>query len=353
MKVDAKILICYNTPVSVFSIYNGKPDPTNNNTVDLSEYSFAAQIQNITEILSEEFTTVETFSVDRNIKKLIDKLKDFNPDAIVNFIESVEGITNYEYCVAGLFELLNYEYTGNTSITLGNCLNKERTKIFLSSHNIKTPKFCILEPHQKITPKSIYLQYPVIMKLDEEDASIGISEFSVVKNFNELKKHFKFLSETYNKKILLEEYIEGREINVAILNGEVLPPSEIDFTGLPKGLPKIVTYEGKWIEGSEYYNFTKPVCPAKLSKKIKLKIENIALQAYNVMNCRDYARVDIRLSKDNIPFVIEVNPNPDISPDSGFVRASNAAGISYNELLKRITSFALERKRNDTLTQAI
>lgn len=353
MKEDAKILVCNNAPLSVFSIYNGKPNSINNNSIDLSEYSLATQIQNITEILSKEFTTVESFSVDKNIKKLIDKLEDFNPDVIVNFIESVEGITNYEYCVAGLFELLGYQFTGNTSTTLGNCLNKERTKIFLSSHKISTPKFYVLQPNQKINPKSINLQFPIIMKLDEEDASIGISEFSVVKNFKELKKHFTFLSETYNKRILLEEYIEGREINVAILDGKVLPLSEIDFTGLPAGLPKIVTYEGKWIEGSEYYNFTKPICPAKLNKQIKLKIEKIAIQAYNIMNCRDYARVDIRLSKNNIPYVIEVNPNPDISPDSGFVRASNAAGISYAELLKRITNFALNRKKNDTLIQAI
>lgn len=353
MKKNAKILICYNAPVSFYSIYNGKPDSEKSSAVDLSEYSFADQINNIKEILSEEFSVVESFAVDRNIRNFINKLKEFNPDAIVNFIESVEGISNYEYCVAGLFELMDIQFTGNTSSTLGNCLNKERTKILLSSYGIVTPRFDVLEPNQKITHKNLSLKFPIIMKLDEEDASIGISEFSVVKNFNELKRHYKFLSETYNKKILLEEYIEGREINVAILNGKVLPPSEIDFTGLPEELPKIVTYEGKWIEGSEYYNFTKPVCPAKLSKKIKAKIEKIALYAYTVMNCRDYARVDIRLSKENTPYVIEVNPNPDISPDSGFVRAASAAGIGYDELLKTITSFALERKKNDSLIQAI
>lgn len=353
MKKDVKILICYNAPVSVYSIYNGKPDSDKSSAVDLSEYSFADQINNIKEILSEEFLIVESFAVDKNIRNFISKLKDFNPDAVVNFIESVEGITNYEYCVAGLFEIMDIQFTGNTSSTLGNCLNKETTKILLSSYEINTPKFEVLKPNQKITSKSINLHYPLIMKLDEEDASIGISEYSVVKNFNEFKEHYQFLSETYNKKILLEEYIEGREINVAILNGKVLPPSEIDFTGLPEELPKIVTYEGKWIEGSEYYNFTKPVCPAKLNKKIKSQIEKIALQAYTVMNCRDYARVDIRLSKENIPYVIELNPNPDISPDSGFVRAANAAGISYKELLKTITSFALERKKNDSLVQAI
>lgn len=353
MKKNCKILVCYNSPVSVFSIYNGKPDSVQSNATDLSEYSFADQMDNITKILSEKFSIVESFAVDKNILKFIDKLKEFNPDAIVNFIESIEGISNYEYCVAALFELLDYEFTGNISTTLGNCLNKERTKIILSSYGIPTPKFLVLEPHQSISYNKLSLNYPLIMKLDEEDASIGISEYSVVKNFKELKKHFKFLSETYNKRIILEEYIDGREINVAILNGKVLPPSEIDFTGLPDKLPKIVTYEGKWIEGSQYYNFTKPICPARLNKKTKTLIEKIALQSYQAMNCRDYARVDIRLSKENIPYVIEVNPNPDISPDAGFVRAANAAGISYDELLKSIASFALERKKYDSINKAI
>jgi D-alanine-D-alanine ligase len=353
MKIDAKLLVCYNAPVSVFPIYNGKPDSYDSNKIDLSEYSFADQINNIVKILSEDFLVVESYAVKKDIKSFIDKLKEFNPDVVVNFIESVEGITNYEYCIAGLLDLMNIQFTGNTLQTLGNCLNKERTKVILSSYGIATPRFTVLDPHQKISRKEIQLRFPIIMKLDEEDASIGISEHSVIRNFNELKKHFEFLSITYNKKVLLEEYIEGREINVAILNGRVLPLSEIDFTGLKDNLPKIVTYEGKWIEGSEYYNHTKPVCPAKINKKLKSKIEKVALLAYEVMNCRDYARVDIRLSKDNIPYVIEVNPNPDISPDSGFVRAANAASISYRELLKTITSFALERKKNDTLNKAV
>jgi D-alanine-D-alanine ligase len=353
MKQNKKILVCYNAPVSLFSNYNGKPLADNSTTIDLSEYSFANQIQEIVEILLEEFSVVESFSVDKNIIKLIDKLNEFNPDAIVNFIESVEGITNYEYSVAGLFELLDYQFTGNSSATLGNCLNKERTKIILSSYGINIPRFLVLEPGKQISRSKIKLNFPIIMKLDEEDASIGISEFSVVKNFKELIAHYKFLSKTYNKKILLEEYIEGREINVAILNGKTLPISEIDFTGLPDELPRIVTYEGKWIEGSEYYKYTKPVCPAKLNQKTKSKIEKIALKAYEVMSCRDYARVDIRLTKENTPYLIEVNPNPDISFDSGFVRAANSAGISYKELLKTITNFALERKLNDPISKAI
>lgn len=353
MKKEARILVCYNSPVSIFSVYNGKPEENSSNGVDLSEHSFVSQINQIVKILSEKFTVVESFAVNRDINSLLNKLNSYQPDVIVNFVESVEGITNYEYCVAALFELLGFEFTGNTAVTLGNCLNKLRTKSILKSYGINTPSAITIEPDETLTKNRIKLNYPLIMKLEEEDASIGISEFSVVNNFNELKKHFTFLKKTYNKKVIVEEYIVGRELNVAILDGKVLPVSEIDFTGLPENLPKIVTYDGKWIENSTYYNHTKPVCPAKLNIKIKRKIEKIALEAYNVMNCRDYARVDIRLSKENIPYVIEVNPNPDVSYDSGFARAAAAIGIDYSGLLEAITNLALNRKSNDSLNQAI
>jgi D-alanine-D-alanine ligase len=175
----------------------------------------------------------------------------------------------------------------------------------------------------------------------------------VVKNYTELRKQFSFLVETYKQDVILEEYIPGRELNVAILGGKPLPISEISFTGLPEDLPNIVTYDGKWTDGSVYYNHTKPVCPAPLNEKLKKKIESTALLAYNAMNCRDYSRVDIRLSNDGIPYVIEVNPNPDISSDSGFARAAAAEGISYDELLYTIANFALTRKKkNDSQAKA-
>lgn len=353
MKTDAKILVCYNSPVSIFTNYNGRPDNDNSSVKDLSEHSFASQIKEIERHLKEYFAEVKSLAIDRNVTRTINEITSYNPDAILNFVESVEGITYYEYCMAGLYELLGYDYTGNIPSTLGNCLNKKRAKEILYSNDIKTPRAFTLTPKSRFTKKDINLNYPLILKLVDEDASIGISENSVVNNYKEFRKHFKFLTETYQKNIIVEEYIVGRELNCAILGGNPLPISEIDFTGLPEGFPKIVTYDGKWIEGSTYYDFTKPVCPANLNDEVKKEIEATALKAYNVLNCRDYARVDIRLSKDGTPFVIEINPNPDVSSDSGFARAAAASGKSYSELLYTITSFALKRKYNDTKNKAI
>jgi len=353
MKSEAKILICYNSPVSVFPIYNGKPSDGGSKKIDTSENGFALQIKEIENHLKPLFGSVKSLAVDKKVRKTIDEIISYNPDAILNFVESIEGIAYYEYCLAGLYELLGYNYTGNIPSTLGNCLNKERTKEILYSNGIRTPRAITLSQKTKFTKNDIDLGFPLILKLVDEDASIGISENSVVNDYKELRKQFKFLTETYKKDLIVEEYIVGRELNCAVLGDKVLPISEIDFTGLPKNLPKIVTYDGKWIEDSTYYNHTKPVCPTNLDIDIKQKIEALAINSYNVLKCRDYARVDVRLANDGTPYVIEVNPNPDVSSDSGFARAAAAAGKSYSELLFTLIGFALQRKKYDTNNKAV
>jgi D-alanine-D-alanine ligase len=142
----------------------------------------------------------------------------------------------------------------------------------------------------------------------------------------------------------VEEYIDGREINVAIIDYKkmrALPVSEITFEFSHE--PKIVDYSAKWFKDSEEYRKTIPVCPAKLEYSKKDLVERRALDAYVSLYCRDYARVDIRL-KGKIPYVLEVNPNPDISPDGGFVRSLKAADISYEEFIQEIICSALQRK---------
>ena len=353
MKINAKVLICYNSPVSIFSVYNGKPVKDINEGNDLSEKSFIKEFKNIKRILSKNYTEVEALAINRNIQKAINGINSFKPDIIYNFVESVEGITSYEYCMAGLFELLGVEFTGCKATSLGNCLDKSRTKDILKSFGIKTPNYITLKPNSRFTQKDIELHYPIILKLLKQDASIGMSEYSVVKNYTQLRKHFRFLSDTYKQDIILEEYINGKELNVAVLGHRALPVSEIDFHGLPAKLPKIVTYDGKWIENSVYYNFTVPICPANINDRTLKRIENVALSAFEALGCRDYARIDIRLGKNKTPYVIEVNPNPDISTDSGFTRAALADGINHEELLVTISNFALERKqKNDSQVKA-
>lgn len=353
MKQNKKILITYNAPVSIYPIYTGKPGVIDTNKQDLSEKGFAAEIEYMKSSLSEYYNVVETLTINRDIESAIYQIDEYEPDLIYNFVESIEGISSYEYCVAGVYELLGYEYTGNTPQTLGNCLNKSITKNILRAFNINTPNSITISNTDDLKDDRFPLEFPVILKLLKEDASIGISEFSVVNNFKMLNKQIEFLLNTYKSEIIIEEYIEGKELNVAVLGNTVLPISEISFIGLPKDLPKIVTYESKWIDDSVYYNNTKPICPAKLNGQIKKSIEDTAVKAIYALNCRDYTRVDIRLNKDNIPYVIEINPNPDISIDSGFNRAAKIYGLTHEQLLYKISEFALGRTLNDTQDKAV
>ena len=348
MNVNDKILICYSEPTKFYNNYLGKDVSDSKENVDLSESEFSTLLVLLENSLKEHFFNVESFGVGPNIRKLIDKIYEYSPDVIFNFVESVEGNANLESYVAGVYEILGVQYTGNSALALGNCLIKSRTKQILQSYGIKTPEYMIVTPNSLPSRDGFTLKFPVIVKLLREDASIGISEFSVANDFDSALKRIKYLLENYKQEILVEEYIDGRELNVSILGGKVLPISEITFDGLPKAFPKIVTYEAKWSPESIYYKNTIPKCPAIISDNIRERIEKTALEAFNAMDCRDYARVDVRLSKRNVPYVIEVNPNPDISPDAGFVRSAQAAGYSYSELLKLIASFALKRKNYDT-----
>jgi D-alanine-D-alanine ligase len=348
MKNEQKILICFNEPTRYYNNYLGKEISDEKENIDLSEREFLEQIANIKKVLEKKYISVETLPINSNTRTAIKKINYYSPDVIVNFVESVEGNANLECYIAGLYDILEVPYTGNTLISLGNCLNKERAKQILQSHGIRTPKHFIACVNNIPSREELSLKFPAILKLAKEDASIGISEFSVVDNYEALCQRLEYLFSNYNQDVIIEEYIEGRELNVAILGDKILPISEIRFDGLPDDLPKIITYEAKWSPESVYYKNTIPRCPAPLDEPVKEKIEKMAKEAFEALECRDYARVDIRLNAKNIPYVIEVNPNPDISPDAGFIRSAGAAGIHYEEVLYTLIKMALERRQYDT-----
>ncbi len=348
MTENPSILICYNEPTSLYENYLGKEIHNHEEKIDLSESEFMEILSLINLTLQNKYENVYSLGFNKNIAGIISRINDIKPDIIFNFVESIEGDTKYEICVTGMFDILGYSYTGNTSLCLGNCLIKNRTKQLLQFAGIKTPGYFVQKYGNKISDTNLPFGYPVMLKLINEDASIGISENSVVYNLRDLQTQLEFLFENYKQDVLIEQYIKGRELNVSILGGEVLPVSEISFRGLPKDLPKIVTYEAKWSPNSTYYKYSNPIIPAELSESQLKRIENVALKSFEILGCRDYARIDIRLNSRNVPYVIEVNPNPDISPDSGFIRSAESAGMKYEDVLYKLAGYALKRKMDDT-----
>ncbi len=314
--------------------------------IDLSEVGVIEQKEDIQSALQSLGFETSMFNMSDDLDRFLAYLKAMQPDIIFNMVECLGDSAIHEMHVAGIYELLNFSYTGAGPITLGTCLNKARTKEILSYNGIPTARFMLVKDADKLSQDDFTLRYPIIVKPSAEDASVGIENNSIVNNFADLKARITYVIEKFVEPALVEEYIEGRELNVAVLGNNppvVLPISEIDFSGLPKDKPKIVTYDAKWMEGTDEYEGTKGICPTDLPLHVENEVKEIALRAYKLMGCRDYARVDIRLTKENKPFVLEVNPNPDLSNDAGFYRSAKTSGLSYAEMIGKIVGFAVER----------
>jgi D-alanine-D-alanine ligase len=314
--------------------------------IDLSEVGVLEEREHVERALQQNGYRTSLFNMNGDVNRLISFLQEKDPDLIFNLCESVGNESVHEMHVAGIYELLGVPYTGAGAFALGTCLNKTRTKEILSHHKILTPRFALYKSINEVNIDDLELSFPLIVKPSHEDASVGIENSSVVDNVAALRKRIRYIFQSFDQAALVEEYIEGREINVAIIGNKrpiTLPISEIDFTALPSGFPKIVTYNAKWMEGTEEYSGTKGVCPADLPADVERKVKDIAMKAYRIMGLRDYGRVDMRLDKAMQPYVLEVNPNPDISDTAGFARSARAYGLSFDEAVNKIVEYALER----------
>jgi len=319
------------------------------NLIDLSEVGLIEERKKIEKALQQKGFRTSLFNICCDIKHLIRFIEEQKPDLIFNLCESLKGQAIHEMHVAGIYELMNVPYTGTATIALGTCLNKVRTKEILGLHGIPTARHALYKDSEALNLDDLHLRFPLIVKPLHEDASIGIENSSVVSDFESLRQRIAYVVKMYNQPALVEEYIEGRELNVAIIGNKqqmVLPISEIDFSKLPPDYPKIVTYNAKWVKGTAEYVGTVGTCPAKLSSEVEQRVREVALKAYKLMEIRDYARVDIRLDESNIPYVLEINPNPDISRDSGFARSAQTAGITFEDMIEKIAEAALERSRH-------
>ncbi len=282
-----------------------------------------------------------------DINVLLDDLRNNKPDVIFNFIELYNDNSRMEMNIVGLLELLGVPYTGAPPMALANCQNKALAKRMLNAVGIRTPKFMLVRKIAKRYDKG--LKYPMIVKPAFEDASVGIEDESIVENLKQLNERIEYVLKYFMEPVLIEEFIEGRELNVAILGDKdptALPISEIEFDEMPDYLHNIVSYQAKWDPDHEAYHKTIPNCPAELPKRIEKKAKEIAVAAFKTMSCRDYARADMRLNKNNELFVLEVNPNPDLTEGAGFMRSAEAAGYSYERALKKVISLAWARRNN-------
>ena len=328
-----KVLIVYNI---VQKLEKGEEDDI------FAEQEIILVEQDIEKALQQHGHTTQAVPI---IDDIWSPLKKYDPNEwiIFNLCESFRNKSYLEPYIISVFEHLGFRYTGSDRRTLSNCLNKARAKEILQAHGIPTARFQIFTPWTI----SRQIDYPLFVKPVSEDASIGISLNSVVQDDKSLRRQVRYLWEMYHQPALVEEFLEGREFNVTVLGNEdphVLPLSEINFNRIANPFQRIVSFRAKWVSTSPEYIHTPPTCPAKVSGTLKTRIEDIARRAYLAMGLHDYGRVDIRV-KNGLPFVLEVNPNADLSPDAGIARASRIAGMTYADLADEIVLLAARRHR--------
>ncbi len=320
---------------------------------DLDDVPAEEEYARIESALTEAGFKVASYNVKDRFERLFKFLARRKIDVIFNLVEFFHGRPELEMDVASFYELLDIPYTGATPLTLALAQNKPLAKSVLRSYDLPTPRSMTVRRKASVadslsTFRSRHnLHYPLIVKPACEDGSGGIENESIVSSLKALRARVEYVLEEFRMDALVEEYIEGRELNVAVLgNGSVrraLPISEITFEDMPEEFYKIVSFQAKWAPLHEAYHRTIPSCPADLPKAKTQEAQDLALRATEALGTRDYARVDIRMNKSGEFYILEVNPNPNLSEGTGIARSAEAAGIAFQELLKTIVESALER----------
>lgn len=332
-----RVLIAYNVP---------KREQRGRDIDYLSEAGVLDEVHAVRDALFEQGYEVTITGIQRSVPVFMDRVMRVRPQAIFNLVEGWQGESQYEMHFPSIYELLGIPYTGAPPWTLATALNKWHTKCLLRQAKLPAPGGMLCSE----VPGRCNLRYPVIVKPAQEDASLGVDFDAVVDNLADLRRRVAWVVQTYHQPALVEEYIDGRELNVAVLGDQfpaALPISEITFDRLPEHLPKICTYNAKWMSGSPDDRWTGAQCPALLDDETTRRVQSIATSAFRVLGCRDYARVDMRLSKDHQPYILEVNPNPDISPEAGLARSARASGRTYTQLIGEVIGLALQRGNHD------
>jgi D-alanine-D-alanine ligase len=275
------------------------------------------------------------------------------PDVILNLVEFFHDDLEHEMHVPALYELLGVSYTGNRPLALALCQKKPHAKALLQAAGLPVPRGIVVERGK--APANLPLAFPLIVKPAYDDASGGIDAGSVVRDRAALDARVRLVVDEHKMPALIEEFIEGREIHCAILGNdppEPLPLFEMQFKagGVDnegRALPGIITYRAKWDPYSKDYYAMESKCPVDdLEPEVVAHVQDVAVRAYKTLGCRDYARVDMRLSeKTGEAYILEVNPNPDLADGCAFAQCVRASGRTYSQAIQAIVGYALSRAR--------
>jgi D-alanine-D-alanine ligase len=286
---------------------------------------------------------VNVLGVQSDLALIRRAIHEFEPDIAFNLLEEFHGVALYDQHVVSYLELMKTPYTGCNPRGLTLTHDKALCRKILGYHRVPGPRFAVFPMNRKVKrPKR--LEFPLFVKSAVEDASLGISQASVVTNDEKLVERVKFIHERVGTDALVEEYIEGREIYVSVLGNDRLatfPILEMDFGKMPDDQHRIATAKVKWDEAyQERIDIT--VRPIEgLDPGIERKISALARRAFRALGMSGYARIDLRLDETGQPYLIEINANPDLASDDLFAETAGLAGIEYPQLLERILRLGL------------
>lgn len=301
--------------------------------------------EEIFEALAKKGHQPEYFCLDGRPKTL-KALASAEVDLMFNLTESYGGDDTKDINIAAYLDLLGLPYTGSGLTGLHLAQDKAVAKRLFAFHGIKTPNFATVYRGRLQWADDVH--FPVIVKPKREDGSIGIAFNAVAGSIKELMERIDALHADLNAPVLIEEYIEGRELYVSVLGNDppvALPVLELNLDDLPEGTPRIAGTEVKWERGTAAYRKTKLRFPEDLSEGLLSDIQETAVKACQALEIRDYARVDFRLTPKRRFHVLEVNPNPWLHSTAEFAMAAKESGREHADLIQEIVDLALARYR--------
>lgn len=287
---------------------------------------------------------VSILGVHGDVKRLIAGLSRRKPELVFNLMEMFGDNVFGDIPVTGLLDLLGLRYTGSGPGELYLSQDKGLTKKLLAFEDILYPRYAVFS-RQAAFETGGNLRMPLFVKPLRSDASLGIGGKSLVHDAVALMERVAAIHKELEDSALAEEYIDGREFYVGVLGNsqpKALPPVEVDFTGFPEGVPKVMDSKAKWDERSKEYKGTKSII-ATLPDELRAKLQKVAVDAYRALRVKDYGRVDLRLTETGEIYVLEVNASCYLEKSSEFAMAAAASGLDYPRLIERIVNLASER----------
>ncbi len=323
------------------NIYENNDNPVESDLMSVGK--------NIEKTLTERGYKITFFDFN-DLPKAFNQLKESDVDLVFNVCERINNSSLLEPHSSAILDVLQIPYTGSNPFTLALCIDKIRVKKLLTYHGIPTPKWDYAYSLEDEIDEE--LRYPLIVKPGNTDNSIGITNESVITNKKDLEKQLKKILLELKRPALVEEYIEGDEYDVSIIGSDeydlrVLPLSRSIFKDMPQGYWHIYPFDAKWKDTEIYKKIMTQRPPKNISKKLESLITEIALDTYNILDCHDYGRVEIRVDQEDNPYVLELNPNPSINIEDCVPGVAELIGMNYGDFIEEIIKMAITRYRNN------